>query len=159
MCPHSKLLILSSYSYIPQKHPFRKKTTHGLSGYYYTIITILDEPVIDICSSSRVLVHKYGHIVYWPNQETYSSCVCHFHGATSVTIRTFSPLYKRQSSTCSSTMYIDSDNIPCKTYNRDWQNANEITLVTPRNDRLWVEIYGLNYCLFYLVYYWCPQVF
>lgn len=103
----------------------------------------LGEPVIDICNNSQVFVREYGHIVYWPSQKTYSSCVCHLHGETSVTVKTFSPLYKTDYSTCTSITYINDDEIPCKTYDFDGQYANKIILVTPGNDRLWAEIRGL----------------
>lgn len=107
------------------------------------VFVFLEDPVIDICRNSQVLVHGYGHIVYWPSQKTNSSCVCHFHEATSVTVKAFSPLHKRKRFTCSSSIYINNENVPCETDGLKRQSANKITLTAPGNDRLWAEIQGM----------------
>lgn len=104
-----------------------------------------DEQVIDICSNTEMSVQGYGHIVYWPKVKTYSSCSCLLHGASSMDVLTFFPLFNSDAHLCASRGYSNGQEISCATNIQGLpiQPTNNLTLVTPGNDRLSATFWGL----------------
>lgn len=104
-----------------------------------------DDQVIDICSNTELSVQGYFHIVYWPKVKTYSSCSCLLHGASSMQVLSFFHLSDSDSRLCESRGYSNGEEISCATNIQQLptQPTNNLTLVTPGNDRLSAKVWGL----------------